>query len=83
MAVRQTPATALPACKLWSSPIMKWLIEDIRLTSGISRPQAENALDTMLRFLGARLPSPVMGRIQYALAEISEDEDPKNAGNKQ
>jgi hypothetical protein len=62
---------------------MKMLIDDIRLTSGISRPQAENALDTMLRFLSARLPSPVMGRIHYALAEIGENEISKNAGNKQ
>lgn len=62
---------------------MKMLIDDIRLTSGISRPQAENALDTVLRFLGARLPSPVMGRIHYALAEISEKEISENAGNEQ
>jgi hypothetical protein len=61
--------------------IMDSLVEDIRLSSGISRPQAENALDATLRFLSARLPSPVMGRIRYALYEINDQEVRENAGN--
>lgn len=60
---------------------MKTLVEDIRLTSGISRTQAEHALDVTLRFLGSRLPSPVMGRIRYALHELQDAEGMDNAGN--
>jgi hypothetical protein len=60
---------------------MKTLVEDIRLTSGISRTQAEHALDVTLRFLGARLPSPVMGRIRYALHDSQDMKDTENAGN--
>jgi hypothetical protein len=60
---------------------MQTLVDDIRLTSGISRTQAEHALDTTLRFLGARLPSPVMGRIRYALYETHDLEVIENVGN--
>jgi hypothetical protein len=61
--------------------VMKMLVEDIRLTSGISRPQAEHALQTTLRFLGSRLPSPVMGRIREALSESGRAAGVENAGN--
>ena len=46
---------------------MKMLREDIRLAIGINHLEAERALEAMLGFLGARLPSPVLGRIHGAL----------------
>lgn len=60
---------------------MKTLVDDIRLSSGTSRTQAENALQTTLRFLGARLPSPVMGQIHDALSEGNGAKGFENAGN--
>ena len=57
---------------------MKTLLEDIRLASGINQLEAERALGTVLGFMSARLPSPIMGRIYSAL---SEDIDSKRLGN--
>ena len=48
---------------------MKVLLEDIRLASGIDQREAEQALEVVLGFLSARLPSPVMGRIRDVLFE--------------
>ena len=59
---------------------MKALIEDIRLASGISQMEAEQALGVILGFLSARLPSPVMGRIHDALAQNSSSKELCNAG---
>jgi hypothetical protein len=49
------------------SRIMKTLLNDISQTSKIDADQAKMALGVVLGFLGARLPSPVMGRIREAL----------------
>ena len=45
---------------------MKILLEDIRLASGINDVEADWALEAVPGFLGARLPSPVMGRTHGA-----------------
>ncbi len=45
------------------------LVKDIARTSRISSDQARLALGTVLSFLGSRLPSPVMGRIQEAMRD--------------
>jgi hypothetical protein len=48
---------------------MNILVNDISRTSRISADQARLALGAILSFLGARLPSPVMGRIHEALGD--------------
>ncbi len=48
---------------------MKTILDEIQALTGASRPQAERAVQVVLGFLGARLPSPVMGRIREALSE--------------
>jgi hypothetical protein len=45
------------------------MLDEIQAVTGASRPQAERAVQAMLGFLGARLPSPIMGRIREALSE--------------
>jgi hypothetical protein len=57
---------------------MAMLLEDIRNASGVDQLKAELALGAMLSFLGARLPSPIMGRIKEAL---SRGDDFKDLGN--
>jgi hypothetical protein len=58
---------------------MKTLLEKIRLASGINQMEAEQALGAVLRFLSARLPSPVMGRIRDALSQTGTAKDVDNA----
>ena len=58
---------------------MKRLLEDIRLASGISQMEAEQALGVVLGFLSARLPSPVMGRIRDALSQNGTAKELENA----
>lgn len=50
------------------------LVNDIARTSRISADQARLALGTVLSFLGSRLPSPVMGRIQEAMRDDGPSE---------
>jgi hypothetical protein len=51
---------------------MNMLLEDIQKASGVDQVKAELALGAILGFLGARLPSPVMGRIKEALLNGTE-----------
>jgi hypothetical protein len=43
---------------------MDQLIEAVQRQAGISTEQAQRAVAAMLSFLSARLPSPLVGRIQ-------------------
>jgi hypothetical protein len=43
---------------------MQELLNDISTVSGISLLQAETALGVLMTYLGARLPTPVMGHIK-------------------
>jgi hypothetical protein len=54
---------------------MNMLVNDISRTSRISADQAKLALGTVMSFLGARLPSPVMGRIHEALGSEGAGND--------
>jgi hypothetical protein len=54
---------------------MKTLIDDIQSASGLDRLEAERILAVLLRYLAARLPSPVMGRIRLALGDVEETAD--------
>jgi hypothetical protein len=58
---------------------MNMLLEDIQKASGVDQVKAELALGAMLGFFGARLPSPVMGRIREALLNGTETDDLGNA----
>lgn len=58
---------------------MNMLLEDIQKASGVDQVKAELALGAILGFLGARLPSPVMGRIKEALLNGTESKDLGNA----
>jgi hypothetical protein len=46
---------------------MDELIEAVQRQAGISREQAMLAVSAMVAFLSARLPSPLVGRIQVLL----------------
>jgi hypothetical protein len=54
---------------------MNMLLEDIQKASGVDQVKAELAVGAILGFLGARLPSPVMGRIKEALLNGTETDD--------
>jgi hypothetical protein len=54
---------------------MNMLLENIQKASGVDQVEAELAVGAMLGFLGARLPSPVMGRIKEALLNGTETDD--------
>ncbi len=54
---------------------MNQMLDEIQSITGAQRSEAEQVLRAMVKFLGARLPSPVMGRIREALA----DETPEAA----
>ncbi len=54
------------------SSTMSILVKDISRTSRISADQAKLALATVMSFLGSRLPSPVMGRIQEAMRDDTD-----------
>jgi hypothetical protein len=43
---------------------MDQLIDAVQRQAGISNEQAQRAVAAMLSFLSARLPSPLVGRIQ-------------------
>jgi len=64
---------------------MKSLIKDMRLATGIGQTEAELALNTVLEFFAARLPSPIMGRICEALnitkGAIAKKLEPGEFGN--
>ena len=47
-----------------SKPLMDQLIDAVQRQAGISNEQARRAVAAMLSFLSARLPSPLVGRIQ-------------------
>jgi hypothetical protein len=51
---------------------MDELIDAVQRQAGISEQQAEIAVGAMLAFLSARLPSPLVGRIQ-ALFDNNRD----------
>ena len=46
---------------------MDELLQDLQKSCEIDRSRAEIALGTVLGFMGAQLPSPIMGRIKNAL----------------
>jgi hypothetical protein len=52
---------------------MEELIDAVQRKAGFSAEQAAMAVAAMLAYLGARLPSPLVGRIQ-ALLEQADDE---------
>lgn len=55
---------------------MEKLLSDIQSKCGIDRKQAEIACGSLLCFLAARLPSPVMGRIKDALQSAAQSDLP-------
>jgi hypothetical protein len=52
------------------------LIQLVAQRAGISLPQAALAVAAVLRFLTARLPSPVVGRIREQLAGLQSPQQP-------
>jgi hypothetical protein len=57
---------------------MDELIDAVQRQAGISEEQAEIAVSAILTFLSARLPSPLVGRIQALLENTSAP--PKHGG---
>jgi hypothetical protein len=51
---------------------MKMLLEEVRKASDVDQLKAEQAVSAMMGFLGARLPSPIMGRIKEALCHADD-----------
>jgi hypothetical protein len=60
---------------------LKILLHDMCRVSGINQVEAERALEVMIGFLSARLPSPVMGRIHDVLFEDRGIEGPSDANS--
>ncbi len=52
------------------------LVKEISRKSGISTDQAMLAVAALLGFLGAKMPSPVMGQIRQALLDEQNDAMP-------
>jgi hypothetical protein len=61
--------------RIETATAMNMLLEDIQKASGVDQVKAELAVGAILVFLGARLPSPVMGRIKEALWNGTETDD--------
>ena len=49
------------------------LVESVARTDGLSAEQAARAVASMLRFLAARLPSPLFGELQARLHASVDD----------
>ena len=58
---------------------MDELIGAVQRQAGISEEKARLAVAAMLAFLSARLPSPLVGRIQ-ALLDTNSDQRPQRDG---
>lgn len=51
------------------------LVQTVSRSACLSPEQASQAVSSMLRFLAARLPSPLFGEIQVRLGPSSTDSD--------
>jgi hypothetical protein len=60
---------------------LKILLRDMCQVSGIKQAEAERALEVMIGFLSARLPSPIMGRIHDVLFEDRGMKGPGDAND--
>ena len=56
------------------------LVYDVSQKSRISEDQARLAINEIMSFLGAKLPSPVMGRIREVLADKTAGNSQRNPG---
>ena len=60
---------------------LKILLRDMCQVSGIKQVEAEQALEVMIGFLSARLPSPIMGRIHDVLFGDRDTRGPGDAND--
>ena len=59
------------------------LVESVARTDGLSAEQAARAVASMLRFLAARLPSPLFGELQARLHATRDDMNVHTAAGRQ
>jgi hypothetical protein len=59
-----------------SGVVMDELIEVVQRQAGISRDQAKLAVSAMVAFFSAKLPSPLVGRMQSLLDNPHESNRP-------